>query len=121
MPSAWACQSGWDGLKHGVHVEPATVNEVGKLNDAVLWYETLPPPASVSVNRARLTVFSCVANTSTAPAGFRHAATPYAVLDLTGLAAPNRRGTPVAVTSVTGGLERTVDHEDVGACRSCGR
>ena len=80
------------------------MNEVGKLYDAVLWYATLPPPASVSVNRARLTVFSCVANTSTAPAGFRHAATPYAVLDLTGLAAPNRSGTPVAVTSVTGGF-----------------
>ena len=70
------------------------MNEVGKLYDAVLWYETLPPPASVSMNRARLTVFSCVTNTSTAPAGFRHAATPYAVLDLTGLAAPNRSGTP---------------------------
>ena len=44
MPSACACQSGWEGLKHGVHVEPPTVNEVGKLYDAVLWYETLPPP-----------------------------------------------------------------------------
>ena len=76
MPSACACQSGCDGLKHGVHVEPPTVNEVGKLYDAVLWYETLPPPPSVSVNRARLMVFSCVANTSTVPAGFRHAATP---------------------------------------------
>ena len=49
------------------------------------WYETLPPPASVSTHLPRLVVFSCVAKTSATPAGFRQMATPYAVLDLTGL------------------------------------